>query len=148
MRGIRLICVFPLYVLNTMLPGFINRKGILTPLLLIISSLRNLSFMVVLMVGVLLVFYRTKNRSFLMKFAPYGKLSLTHYLGQSIIGSLFFYHWGFELGRYLGITYSFIFGILFVIVQMVFTHWWLRHFKHGPFEGTWRRLTWLGSNKR
>ena len=77
----------------------------------------------------------------------YGKMSLTNYLGQSIFGSLLFYHWGFELGRYLGITYSFLFGILFVILQMVFCSWWLRHHKHGPFEGLWKRLTWIGKNK-
>lgn len=147
MLGIALICFFPLYGLNNMLPDFVSRKEVLTPLLLIVSSLRNISFMVVLTVGVLLIFYRTKNRSFLMRFAPYGKLSLTHYLGQSVIGSLFFYHWGFELGRYLGITYSFIFGIVFVLVQIMFTNWWLARFSHGPFEKTWRRLTWIGNKK-
>lgn len=51
------------------------------------------------------------------------------------------------MGRYLGITYSFFFGILFVILQMVFCSWWLRHHKHGLFEGLWKRLTWIGKNK-
>ena len=83
---------------------------------------------------ILLTFYHVKDRSFFMRFTTYGKMSLTNYLGQSIFGSLLFYHWGFELGRYLGITYSFLFGILFVLLQMVFCSWWLRHHKHGPFE--------------
>lgn len=143
MLGITLVCFFPLYGLYNMLPGFIERSEIRTPLILIVSSLRNLSFMVVLMIGVLLIFYRTANRSFLMKFAPYGKLSLTHYLGQSIIGSMFFYHWGFGWDQHLGITYSFIFGIIFVLLQMIFTHVWLKRFTHGPFEGVWKRLTWI-----
>lgn len=42
-----------------------------------------------------------------MRFTSYGKMSLTNYIGQSVIGSLLFYHWGFELGRFTGITYSF-----------------------------------------
>lgn len=146
MLGTALLCFFPLSGLHTMLPDYIVRKEILTPLLLIISSLRNLSFMVVLMIGVLLLFYRTNNRSFLMKFAPYGKLSLTHYLGQSIIGSLCFYHWGFYLGRFLGITYSLLFGIAFVLLQIAFTHWWLSKFKQGPFEYIWKKLTWIRNN--
>ena len=105
------------------------------------------SFLVLLVTGLLLTFYRVKDRSFFMRFTSYGKMSLTNYLGQSIFGSFLFYHWGFELGRYLGITYSFLFGILFVLLQMVFCSWWLRHHKHGPFEGLWKRLTWIGKNK-
>lgn len=60
-----------------------------------------------------------------MRFTSYGKMSLTNYIGQSVIGSLLFYHWGFELGRFLGITYSFFLasfctssnGILFLVAQ-------------------------------
>ena len=145
--AVSLLCFFPIYGLNNMLPEFIERSAILVPLQLILSSFSSLSFMVLLVTGLLLTFYRVKDRSFFMRFTSYGKMSLTNYLGQSIFGSLLFYHWGFELGRYLGITYSFLFGILFVLLQMVFCSWWLRHHKHGPFEGLWKRLTWIGKNK-
>jgi uncharacterized protein len=141
--GIALLCFFPLYGLNNLLPGFISRAALLTPLQLIISSLSNLSFMVILVTGGLLTFYRVKDRSFLMRFTTYGKMSMTNYIGQSLIGSLLFYHWGFFLGRYMGVTYSFIFGIVFVLFQMAFCSWWLKSHKHGPFEGLWKRLTWI-----
>lgn len=146
--GISLLCFFPLYGLNNMLPDYIERAAILVPLQLILSSLCNLSFMVLLVCGLLLTFYRVKDRRLLMRFTSYGKMSMTNYIGQSVIGSILFYHWGFELGRYLGITYSFLFGILFVLVQMAFCSWWMKHHKHGPFEGLWKRLTWIGSNKK
>lgn len=146
--GISLLCFFPLYGLNNMLPDYIERSTVLVPLRLILGSLSNLSFMVLLVCGLLLTFYRIKDRSFLMKFTSYGKMSMTNYIGQSVIGSLLFYHWGFELGRYLGITYSFLFGILFVLLQMAFCSWWMNHHKHGPFEGLWKRLTWIGTNKK
>lgn len=145
--GISLLCFFPIYGLNNMVPGYIERTAILVPLQLILSSLSNLSFMVMLVCGLLLTFYRIKDRSFLMRFTAYGKMSMTNYIGQSVIGSLLFYHWGFELGRYLGITFSFFFGILFVLLQMSFCSWWMSRHKHGPFEGLWKRLTWIGSNK-
>lgn len=146
--GISLLCFFPLYGLNNMLPDYMERSAVLVPLQLILSSLSNLSFMVLLVCGLLLTFYRIKDRSFLMKFTSYGKMSMTNYIGQSVIGSLLFYHWGFEWGRYLGITYSFLFGILFVLLQMAFCSWWMNHHKHGPFEGLWKRLTWIGTNKK
>lgn len=138
------IGLFPLYGLNNMLPEFITRAATLAPLKIILSSLSNLSFMLMLVTGLLLTFYRVKDRSFFMRFTSYGKMSMTNYIGQSVIGSLLFYHWGFELGRYMGITYSFLFGIVFVLLQMAFCSWWMNHHKHGPFEGLWKRLTWIG----
>lgn len=146
--GISLLCFFPLYGLNNMLPGFIERSAVLVPIQLIISSLSSLCFVTLLVCGLLLTFYRVKDRRFLMRFTSYGKMSMTNYIGQSIIGSLLFYHWGFELGRYLGITYSFLFGILFVLLQMAFCSWWMNRHKHGPFEGLWKQLTWLGVKKK
>ena len=143
-----LLCFFPIYGLNNMLPGFIEHSAVLVPLQIILSSLSNLSFMVLLVCGLLITFYRIEDRRFLMRFTSYGKMSMTNYIGQSVIGSLLFYHWGFELGRYLGITYSFLFGILFVLLQMAFCSWWMNHYKHGPFEGLWKRLTWIGTKKK
>lgn len=67
-----------------------------------------------------------------MKLAPYGKMSLTNYFTQSIIGSALFYHWGLYLQ--LGITYSFLVGILLFVAQFLFCTWWMKHHKHGPFE--------------
>lgn len=143
--GIALLCFFPLYGLNNMLADFVTNKAVLAPLGVIVVSTRNLAFMAALVAGLLITFYRVKNRRFLMRFAPYGKMSLSNYLGQSVIGSLLFYHWGFEWGRWMGVTYSFIFGIIFVLLQMVFCTLWLSKFKHGPFEGVWKKLTWIKS---
>ena len=141
--GFALILFFPLYGLKNLLPEFINRPGYYEPLNLILYSLSNLSFMLVLVTGGLLTFYKVKNRSFLMRFSSYGKMSLTNYIGQSIIGSLFFYHWGFFLSPHMNHTLSFLFGILFVLLQMSFCSWWLKRHKHGPFEGLWKYLTWI-----
>ncbi len=145
--GWALIGFFPLYALYNMMPEYIRREALLAPLNVIVGSLKNLSFMLILVTGLLLTFYRSKNKRIFMPFTSYGRMSLTHYIGQSVIGSLLFYHWGFELGRYLGITYSFIFGIVFVLLQMAFSSWWLRCHKQGPFEGWWKRLTWIHSQK-
>ena len=141
--GFALILFFPLYGLKNLLPEFINRPAYYEPLNLILYSLTNLSFMLVLVTGGLLTFYKVKNRSFLMRFSSYGKMSLTNYIGQSIIGSLFFYHWGFFLSPHMNHTLSFLFGILFVLLQMSFCSWWLKRHKHGPFEGLWKYLTWI-----
>ncbi len=138
-----LIAFFPLYGLGNMLPRFIDNSSILTPLLLIISSLYKFAFMLVLVSGVIFAFYTTRMHSTLMKIIPYGKMSLTNYITQSVFGSLLFYNWGFGLHDDLGITYSALVGVAFFFLQFVFCRWWMSRHDHGPLEYLWKRATWL-----
>jgi len=142
-----LICYFPFMGLNKMLPDFIENKYVVSSLGLILKSLANFCFMLMLVVGVLVAFYMTRYHDLLMKLAPYGKMSLTNYLTQSIFGAFFFYNWGLGWYRYLGITASFLFGIGFVFVQYIFCVWWLKKHDHGPFEYLWKKGTWIFKGK-
>lgn len=139
-----LIAFFPLYGIGNMLPNYIENKSILTPLALIVSSLYKFAFMLVLVAGVLFAYYRTQWRERLMKITPYGKMSLTNYITQSIIGSMMYYNWGFALHRYMGITASATCGVFIFIIQWAFCRWWMDHHKHGPLEYLWKKATWIG----
>lgn len=138
-----LIAFFPLYGIGNMLPDFITNKSILVPLLLIVSSLYKFAFMLMLVSGVLFAFYRTNLHDKLMTFTSYGKMSLTNYITQSIIGSMLFYHWGFSLHDDLGITASIIVGAIIFVLQFAFCRWWMKSHKHGPLEYLWKKATWL-----
>lgn len=138
-----LIAFFPLYGLGNMLPDFISTTSILNPLLLIVSSLHKFAFMLVLVSGIILGFYQTNLKQCLMKITPYGKMSLTNYITQSIAGSLIFYNWGFGMHAHLGITASFVVGILLFVAQFSFCRWWMKSHSHGPLEYIWKRATWL-----
>ena len=105
---------------------------------------KNLSMMLCYVSGVVLLYYRTSARNFLSKIAPYGKMSLTNYLSQSIIGGFVFYNWGLGLFRYSGHASSLLLGALCVALQYMFCRWWLKNHSHGPFETVWRKLTWIG----
>ena len=94
--------------------------------------------------GVTLLYYNTSAKNWLIKIAPYGKMSLTNYLGQSLIGAALFYNWGLGLFRYCGHTVSFLLGVACIIVQFIFCTWWMKHHKRGPFEQLWCWATWLG----
>jgi uncharacterized protein len=141
--GVALAAFFPLYGLYQMAPDFISSKAIATPLGQLLYAFKNLCFTAALVCAVLLIFYRSSNRNALMRLAPYGKMSLTNYVGQSVIGSALFYHWGLELGRWMGITASLLFGIVFVLAQLWFCTWWLRRHRHGPLERLWKKFTWI-----
>ncbi|MDB5272321.1 MAG: hypothetical protein JWO58_688 [Chitinophagaceae bacterium] len=73
--------------------------------------------------------------------SSYGKMSLTNYVMQPLIGVPFFYGFGLGMYAYFGITYSFLFGLLFLSFQLSFSSWWLKHHTQGPLEKGWRQLT-------
>ena len=73
----------------------------------------------------------------------YGRMSLTNYVSQSIIGSLIFFPYALGLASTLGIAWSFVVGLGVMFAQIWFCRWWLKTHKQGPLESIWHRLTWL-----
>ena len=137
-----LVILIPLYYI---LPGmFEETRCISNGLNVMLNMWKNLGMMLVIVSGVTLLFYKTSAKNWLIKIAPYGKMSLTNYLTQSIFGAMLFYNWGFGLFRYCGHTVSFLLGVCMVALQFFFCTWWLKNHKRGPFEELWARLTWLG----
>lgn len=110
----------------------------------LLNMWKNLSMTMFYVSGVVLLYYRTSARNFLSKIAPFGKMSLTNYLLQSIIGGFVFYNWGLGMFRHSGHASSFLMGMACVALQYAFSRWWLSHYSHGPFEMVWRKLTWIG----
>ncbi len=139
------VCFFPLYGLtNMMTPEFITHGPTLACLKLIIKSLSNFSFMIIIVAAIVIGFYNSRRiHSWLLKLVPYGRMSLTNYLTQSIVGAFLFYNWGLGLYDDLGITYSFLLGIALFVVQYMGCRWWMSRYAHGPFEYLWKRATWL-----
>ncbi|MBQ5844847.1 MAG: DUF418 domain-containing protein [Alistipes sp.] len=135
------VVLFPLFKI---VPEMVDIACVKKSLKVMLNMWKNLSMMLFYVSGVVLLYYRTKARDILIKIAPYGKMSLTNYLLQSIIGGFVFYNWGLGMYRYSGHTSSLLLGVVCVILQYIFCRWWLSGHTHGPFEALWRRLTWLG----
>lgn len=70
-----------------------------------------------------------------------GRMSLTIYLVQSIVGSIIFYHYG--LGFYGGLTLlsCVLIGVFIYIIQIILAEIWFMKFQHGPLEKVWRMVT-------
>lgn len=140
--AVALVCYFPLTGLNNMCGNYIENTNILTPLKLILSSLANLCFMVVLVCGVLFAYYRTRRiGKWLSLLIPYGRMSMTNYVTQGMIGSALFYHWGLYLR--IGITGSVFVGVTIFIVQYIACRILVQHHSHGPLEYLWKKATWI-----
>lgn len=136
-----LVAFFPLYGVAGMLPDYIHSQAALSSLQLIVSSLHKCAFMFLLVSGIILLYYRSNLKAFMSKISPYGRMSLTNYITQSIIGSALFYHWG--LGLQATTTESFAIGIAIFLVQFTFCRMWMSRHSHGPLEYLWKRATWL-----
>lgn len=148
--GIAACIALPLFCalrgLDTMLPDFISNEEFISQSHLLLSSLYNLCFMTLIVSAVLFLYYNTsKAKSLLSKLIPYGRMSMTNYVCQSIIGSFIYYNWGLGLHSKLGITASFFVGIAIFLGQLAFCRLWMKYFSHGPMEGAWKRLTWIGA---
>lgn len=78
-------------------------------------------------------------------FAPYGRMALTNYVGQSIIFTFFLFGWGLGYIGELRQLYTFLIAIGFIALQMWWSKWWLSHFAYGPLEWLWRSLTFFRS---
>ena len=111
------------------------------------NSWYNLAFMLVWVSGFLLLYW-INNGKVQQLLVPYGKMSLTDYISQSLIGSFLYFGYGLGLHQYCGTTLSLLIGIVFFLLQLLFAHWWFRHFKRGPLETIWHRLTWIGKERR
>ena len=109
----------------------------------LISSYTNLAFTIVLITGFVLLYGLEWWRSKLSILAPLGRLSLTNYVGQSLVGVVLFYGFGFAMYQYFGHTLSLVFGIVLISLMTWTSRAWLRRFYYGPLEWAWRAATFM-----
>ena len=108
---------------------------------------KNVAMMAFIVSVTTLLYYCTSAKNWMIKIAPYGKMSLTNYIGQSVIGAILFYNWGFGLYDKCGHAASFLMGIGCIALQFMFSTWWMKHHKRGPLEQLWCSATWFGKKK-
>lgn len=144
--GIGVLAYILLYPLRVYVPELIDNPSMLQPYNVAIPSLCNFAFMLILISVFVLVWFKKgdgyKWQNFII---PYGRMSLTNYISQSIIGVSLYY--GFGLGLYCltGATATLLIGLCIFTVQWFFSRYWLSCHKQGPLEYLWKKGTWVGS---
>jgi uncharacterized protein len=107
----------------------------------LLAAYCNLGQMAVWAGGFVLLYQLARDRNVLRFFAPYGRMSLTWYIVQGLIGGPLFDGYGLALYRCLGSFYSVLLGLGMFVLQCAAAHLWLRHFRYGPLEWLWRACT-------
>lgn len=90
-----------------------------------------------------LLYKSTSFQKVTRPFKAYGKMSLTNYVTQSIIGSVLYFKFAFNLAPKIGVTASLGVGVVLFLLQITFCNWWIKKYKQGPLEKLWHRLTWM-----
>ena len=67
-------------------------------------------------------------------------MAFTNYLAQLLIFGWIFYGYGLGLFGRLGVTSALAIGVAVYAAQVLFSAWWLRHYRYGPVEWLWRTL--------
>ncbi len=91
--------------------------------------------------GLALLWGTMPGRRVLSCFVPLGRMALTNYLGQTLLGLLLFYGYGLNLMGKVGMVWVLPLTALVLLAQWGVSVLWLRHHAHGPVEALWRRLT-------
>jgi len=141
---ISFLIFIPLFISKNNIPAWIPGVAIHRPLQTIISTWSNFAFMLVLVSGFVIVFEKFKGGG-LKILSPYGKMSMSNYIMQSILGSFIYYGFGLGLYKYTGASYSILIGLGLAVLQWFFSSWWLSNHKQGPLETLWHKATWVYS---
>lgn len=91
--------------------------------------------------GFALLWTRARWQPRLGLLAPMGRMALTNYLLQTVIGIALFYGVGLGWGTRVSVVGYESIALAVFIAQVLWSAWWLQRFRFGPMEWLWRSLT-------
>jgi uncharacterized protein len=139
------IAFIPLFVTKSNVTEWIVPEAVNRPAATIVTSWSNMAFMLVLVSGFTLLFGTVKFNGVLNIFSCFGRMSLSNYVMQSVLGSFVYYGYGLGMYKHTGATYCLLIGLLLAVLQGYFSAWWLRNHRKGPLETLWHNATGIGS---
>lgn len=109
----------------------------------IVGSYLSTAIMAAILLAFMQCYLWQPTTKFLNVLAPCGRVSLSIYLVQSVVGIPIFYPVVYGGYLTLGQTNSLLIGIVFYGVLIAIAHWWVKRFYYGPIEWLWRSATYL-----
>ena len=93
-------------------------------------------------IGLLLLLYQLPFfRAIFRPISKAGRMSLTTYITQSIVGTLIFYAYGFGMYGKVDLATGVGIAVGVFVIQVLFAELWLTKFRMGPLEWLWRKGT-------
>lgn len=142
------ILFIPLFLIQKNLDTLIASSAIRHSVYSIESVWANLSFMSLMLSAIILLFYNQKVKKVLNLIAPLGKMSLSNYFFQSIVGATIYYGYGLALYQYTGASLSLTIGLMLSVLFIFLSSWWAKRYRRGPLEALWHKATWIKIKKQ
>lgn len=92
------------------------------------------------MAGFVLMFQQAAWRRWLCKLAPMGRMALTSFIAQTLVGLGLFHGIGLGPGPRVGPLGVALAGLAIFGLQALFSCWWVGRFRFGPAEWVWQSL--------
>lgn len=87
------------------------------------------------------IWFFTNYKWLLKPFQFVGRMALTNYIMQSIIGLILFTSCGLGMYEVAGPFQLFLLSLLIFMLQVIYSWFWLKNFRYGPLEWVWRCLS-------
>lgn len=145
------IGLIPVWIVKDSLDEWLaawNISGAGVPLETVFLTWSNLLMAGIMVSAFVLLWFRTGGLGIQRFIIPFGRMSLTNYIVQSIIGVFLFYGYGLALYRICGMTASMFIGLGIVGALLLASRWWLKTHRQGPLEALWKKGTWLFRSSR
>lgn len=104
---------------------------------------QKLAFTFVLIASFILLYQSKRVQGCVGYLEYYGRMSLTNYVSQSVLGAVIYFPVALNLAPYCGYTVSLIVAFAVFALQLYFCKWWLKNHRQGPLEALWHKLTWF-----
>ncbi|TXG34759.1 DUF418 domain-containing protein [Seonamhaeicola maritimus] len=141
------VAFVPLFVLELNFENITDLKIHRDTIFKVIDMYGNLAFTLILVSGFILLYQSEVFRKISTGLRYCGRMSLTAYVFQSVLGGFVFYGYGLGLGPSVRHTASLGIGILLLIIQIQFCKFWIKKYGQGPLEKLWHKLTWIRQDK-
>jgi len=90
--------------------------------------------------GLLIWLWQTQRAQCLLRlFAPMGRVSLSHYMIQSMVCAVLFYYTGLRLFGQLSRMQLLLIAVTIIALQLMISHWWLKKYRTGLAERLLRK---------
>lgn len=134
----------PLYIAKSYLPPMIGNEASKTAFDIAFGSYVNFVMMGVFVAMFVLLWFGSNGGIRIQRMLiPYGRMSLTNYIVQSVIGCTVYYGYGFGLWKTTGAAATILIGAAIFAFQLWYSKWWLSRYQQGPLESLWKKLTWI-----
>jgi uncharacterized protein len=136
-----IFCLLLIVLYGAMGNALFAVKGLDGLLLSLAADVFGVLISVVYVAAFLLLWQKDSWQRRLNHLTPVGRMGLSMYLLQNVVGLLVFYGYGFNLLDVIGNGFAILIGCLVYILQIWLAKWWMHRYCYGPVEWLWRSAT-------